>query len=92
MISWGSKNHTPDRIEKHTEGKVRIDITIAVRTLENFNEATPPPNITRYNPNGGSPFRKNPNLKRELKMARIRDLLERPIAPTNTEKRQHENP
>ncbi|KAG5411238.1 hypothetical protein IGI04_007557 [Brassica rapa subsp. trilocularis] len=46
MISWGSKNHTPDGIEKQTEGKVCIDITIAVRTLEKLSEATPLPSIT----------------------------------------------
>ncbi|KAF3503000.1 hypothetical protein F2Q69_00043530 [Brassica cretica] len=81
MISWGSENHTPDRIEKHTKGKVCINITVAVRTLENLNEATHPPIITRYNTNAGSPFRKIPNFKRKQKMARIRELLERPIAP-----------
>ncbi|KAG2266377.1 hypothetical protein Bca52824_073456 [Brassica carinata] len=81
MISCGSENHTPDKIERRTEGRVCIDITIAVRTLENLNEATPPPSITRYNPNSGSPFRKTPNLKRKQKMARIRELLERPIPP-----------
>ena len=54
---------------------------IAVRTLENLNESTPPPSITRYNPNMGSPFWKTPNFKRKQKMARIRELLERPTAP-----------
>ncbi|KAF3594345.1 hypothetical protein DY000_02022057 [Brassica cretica] len=81
MISCGSENHTPDKIERRTKGRVCINITIAVRTLENLNEATPPPSITRYNPNAGSPFRKTPNLKRKQKMARIRELLERPIPP-----------
>ncbi|KAF2604454.1 hypothetical protein F2Q70_00026434 [Brassica cretica] len=81
MISWGSESHTPNRIEGNTEGRVCIDITAAIRTLENLNEATPPPSITRYNPNAGSPFRKIPNFKRKQKMVRIRELLERPIAP-----------
>ncbi|KAF3503001.1 hypothetical protein F2Q69_00043531 [Brassica cretica] len=92
MISWGSENHTPGRIEKHTEGKVCIDITVAVRTIENLNEATHPPIITRYNTNAGSPFRKIPNFKRKQKMARIRELLERPFAPRIQKKRQHVNP
>ncbi|KAF3563341.1 hypothetical protein DY000_02016542 [Brassica cretica] len=55
MISWGLENHTPDRIERQTKGRVCIDITVAVRTLENLNKATPPPSITRYNPNAGPP-------------------------------------
>ncbi|XP_013617616.1 PREDICTED: uncharacterized protein LOC106324141 [Brassica oleracea var. oleracea] len=80
MILWGSESHTPNRIEGQTKGRVCIDITVAVRTLKHLNEATPP-SITRYNPNAGSPFRKIPNFKRKQKMARIRELLERPIAP-----------
>ncbi|XP_013669173.2 uncharacterized protein LOC106373560 [Brassica napus] len=81
MISWGSESHTPNRIEEQTEERVCINITVAIRTLENLNEATPPPSITRYNPNAGSPFRKIPYFKRKQKMVRIRELLERPIAP-----------
>ncbi|KAF3611839.1 hypothetical protein DY000_02046572 [Brassica cretica] len=69
MISWGPENHTPERVKKQIEGKISIDITITVRTQENLNESTPPPNITRYNPNLGSPFRKIPNFKRKQKMA-----------------------
>ncbi|KAF2538901.1 hypothetical protein F2Q68_00021352 [Brassica cretica] len=65
MISWGSESHTPNRIDGQTEGRVCIDITVAIRTLENLNEATPPHSITRYNPNAGSPFRKIPNFKRK---------------------------
>ncbi|KAL0828210.1 hypothetical protein Bca101_051888 [Brassica carinata] len=81
MISWGSESHTPNRIEGQTEGRVCIDITVAIRTLENLNEATPPPSITRYNPIAGSPFRKTLNFKRKQKIAIIHELLERPIAP-----------
>ncbi|KAF3541611.1 hypothetical protein F2Q69_00024073 [Brassica cretica] len=62
MISWGSKSHTPNKIEGQTKGRVCIDITIAIRTLENLNEATPPPSVTQYNPNVKLPFRKISNF------------------------------
>ena len=81
MISWGPKIDPPNKFEGQTEGKVCIDITVAIRMLESSNEATPPPTITRYNPNAKSPLRKIPNFKRKHKMAIIRELLERPIAP-----------
>ncbi|KAF3524972.1 hypothetical protein F2Q69_00048142 [Brassica cretica] len=91
MISWGPKSDTPNKIEGHTEGKICIDITVAIRRLENLNEAAPPPSITQYNPNAKSPFRRIPNFKRKHKMAKIRELLERPIAPQIRKKRQHAN-
>ncbi|KAF2573456.1 hypothetical protein F2Q70_00004138 [Brassica cretica] len=36
MISWGPKRDAPNSIEGQTEGKVRIDITVAIRSLENL--------------------------------------------------------
>ncbi|KAF3512246.1 hypothetical protein F2Q69_00006249 [Brassica cretica] len=60
MISWGPKSHTPNKIKGQTEGNICIDITVAIRTLENLNEATPPPSVTQYNPNAKSPFKKSP--------------------------------
>ena len=81
MISWGPKSDIPNKVEGLTEGKVCIDITVTIRMLENLNKAPPPSSVAQYNPNAKSPFRKIPNFKRKHKMARIRELLERPIAP-----------
>ncbi|KAG2247249.1 hypothetical protein Bca52824_086877 [Brassica carinata] len=63
MISWGPKCDIPNKIEGQTERKVCIDIKVAIRTLENPNEAHPPFRITQYNPKKKSPFRKIPNFK-----------------------------
>ncbi|KAF3494734.1 hypothetical protein DY000_02052667 [Brassica cretica] len=59
MISWGPKRNIPNKIEGQTEGKVCIDITVAIRTLEDLNRASPP----QYNPNTKTPFSKIPKLK-----------------------------
>ncbi|KAF3538248.1 hypothetical protein F2Q69_00022350 [Brassica cretica] len=63
MISWGQKSDTPNKIEGQTEGKICIDIIVAIHTLENLDEAPPPPSVTQDNPNAKSPFRRIPNIK-----------------------------
>ncbi|KAF3538488.1 hypothetical protein F2Q69_00023305 [Brassica cretica] len=55
MISWGPNNNATDEIKSQTEGNIRFEITVAIRTLENLDEANLPPNITQYNPNIKSP-------------------------------------
>ncbi|KAF3540465.1 hypothetical protein F2Q69_00022754 [Brassica cretica] len=42
MISWVPKRDIPNKIEGQTEGKVCIDITVAIRTLEDLDRASPP--------------------------------------------------
>ncbi|KAG2280814.1 hypothetical protein Bca52824_052034 [Brassica carinata] len=37
MISWGPNNNATDEIKSQTEGKIRFEITVAIRTLENPN-------------------------------------------------------
>ncbi|XP_013594373.1 PREDICTED: uncharacterized protein LOC106302403 [Brassica oleracea var. oleracea] len=80
MISWGPNNNATDEIKSQTEEKIRFEITVAIRTLENPDEATLPPSITQYNPNIKSPCVKIPNFKRKNKMTKIRELLEKPTA------------
>ena len=80
MILWGLNNNATDEIKSHTEGKIRFEITIAIRTLEKTDEATSPPSVTQYNPDTESPRGKIPNFKRKNKMTKIRELLEKPIA------------
>ena len=80
MISWGPNNNATDEIKSQTEGKIRFEITVAIRTLENPDEATLPPSITQYNPNIKSHCVKIPNFKRNKKMTKIRELLEKPTA------------
>ncbi|KAF2604969.1 hypothetical protein F2Q70_00027815 [Brassica cretica] len=77
MISWGRNNNATDEIKSQTEGKIRFEITVAIRTLENPDEATLPPSITQYNTNIKSPCGKIPNFKRKNK---ILELLEKPTA------------
>ena len=72
-------NNATDEIKSHTEGKIRFEITIAIHTLEKTDEATPPPSVTQYNPNTEFPRGKIPNFKRNNKMTKIRELLEKPI-------------
>ncbi|KAF2593556.1 hypothetical protein F2Q70_00042441 [Brassica cretica] len=67
MISWGPNTNT-------AEGKIRFEIMLAIRTLENPDEATPPPSITHYNPNMKSPCGKIPNFKQKNKMTKIREI------------------
>ncbi|KAL0789565.1 hypothetical protein Bca101_005811 [Brassica carinata] len=81
MISWGPKNNVTDEIKSQTEGKIRFEIRIAIRTLEKTDEITPPPRVTQYNPNKEFPRGKISNFKRKNKMTKIRELLEKPIAP-----------
>ncbi|KAG2266266.1 hypothetical protein Bca52824_073345 [Brassica carinata] len=42
MISWGQNSNTTDEIKSQTEGKLRCEISVAIRTLENPDEVTPP--------------------------------------------------
>ncbi|KAF2567899.1 hypothetical protein F2Q70_00027814 [Brassica cretica] len=63
MISWGPNNNATDEIKSQTEGKIRFEITVAIHTLENPDEATIPPSITQYNTNIKSPCGKIPNFK-----------------------------
>ncbi|KAF2556341.1 hypothetical protein F2Q68_00017378 [Brassica cretica] len=80
MFSWGPNNNTTDEIKNQTEGKICIEVTVAIRTLEKSDEATPPPSVTQYNPNTESPCGKIPNFKRKNKMTKIHKLLEKPNA------------
>ncbi|XP_013594409.1 PREDICTED: uncharacterized protein LOC106302446 [Brassica oleracea var. oleracea] len=90
MISWGLKCHIPNKIEGQAEGKLCINITVAICTLENLNGASPPSNVSHYNPNTKSPFRKISNFKRKPTLAKIRELLEKPIAPQTRKKTARE--
>ncbi|KAG2287633.1 hypothetical protein Bca52824_047237 [Brassica carinata] len=80
MILWGPNTNATDKIRRQTEGKIRFEITVAILTLENPDEATPPPSIAQYNPNMKPPCGKIPNFKRKNKMTKIRELLEKQIA------------
>ncbi|KAF2559589.1 hypothetical protein F2Q68_00016812 [Brassica cretica] len=79
MISWGPSNNATNETKSQTEGKIRFEISVAIRTLENPDEATPPPRVTQYNPNTKPPCVKIYNFKRKNKMTKIRELLEKPI-------------
>ncbi|KAF3607026.1 hypothetical protein DY000_02047444 [Brassica cretica] len=76
MISWGPNNNSTDEIKSQTEGKIRFEITVAIRTLEKTDEITPPLSVTQYNPNTEFPHGKISNFKRKNKMTKIRELLE----------------
>ncbi|KAF2604955.1 hypothetical protein F2Q70_00027105 [Brassica cretica] len=65
MISWGRSNNTTNETKSQTEGKIRFEISVAIRTLENPDEATPPPRVTQYNPNT------NPPCKMKLMVKKI---------------------
>ncbi|WZZ51363.1 uncharacterized protein LOC125585930 [Brassica napus] len=88
MISWGQNNNTTDEIKSQTEGKICFEISVAILTLENPDEVTPPPRVTPYNPNTKPPYVKISNFKRKNKMAKIRELLEKPTQ----KKRQNADP
>ncbi|KAF3589377.1 hypothetical protein F2Q69_00030656 [Brassica cretica] len=47
MISWGPSNNATNETKSQTEGKIRFEISVAIRTLENIDEATPPPCVTQ---------------------------------------------
>ncbi|KAF3577637.1 hypothetical protein DY000_02031783 [Brassica cretica] len=47
MILWGPNNNATDEIKNQTEGKIRFEITVAICTLENPDDATLPPSITQ---------------------------------------------
>ncbi|KAG2276578.1 hypothetical protein Bca52824_059133 [Brassica carinata] len=79
MISWGLNCNATDEIKNQTEGKIRFEISVAIRTLKNPDEVTPPPCITPYSPNTKPPSVKVSNFKRKNKMTKIRELLEKPI-------------
>ena len=78
MISWGQDSNTTDEIKSQTKGKIRFEISVAVRTLENPDEVTPPPRVPSYNPNTKPPYIKISNFKRKNKMTKIHELLEEP--------------
>ncbi|KAF3569551.1 hypothetical protein DY000_02016020 [Brassica cretica] len=48
MILWGLNNNATDEIKSHTEGKIRFEITIAIRTLEKTDAATSLPGVTQW--------------------------------------------
>ncbi|XP_048623911.1 uncharacterized protein LOC125592631 [Brassica napus] len=76
---WGQNSNTTDEIKSQTEGKIRFEISVAIRTLENPDEVTPPPCVTPYNQNTKPPSVKISNFKRKNKMTKTRELLEKPI-------------
>ncbi|KAF3521513.1 hypothetical protein F2Q69_00045953 [Brassica cretica] len=92
MISWGRNSNTTNEIKNQSEGKICIEVTVAIRTLEKSDEATPPPSVTQYNPNTESPCGKIPNFKRKNKMTKIRKQLENPTALQIQKKRQNADP
>ena len=79
MISMGQNSNKTDEIKSQTEGKIRFEISVAIRTLEKPDEDTPPPHVTKYNPNTRPPSPKFLNFKKKNKMTKIRELLEKPI-------------
>ncbi|KAF2559583.1 hypothetical protein F2Q68_00016814 [Brassica cretica] len=79
MNSWGPSNNATNETKSQTKGKFRFEISVAIRTLENPDEATPPPRVTQYNPNTKPPCVKISNFKRNNKMTKIRELQEKPI-------------
>ena len=91
MISWGPNNNATNEIKSQTEGKIRFKNTVAIRTLENPDEATLPPSITQYNSNIKSPCGKIPNFKRKNKMTKICEATGKTDCPTDSEKRQNAN-
>ncbi|KAF3504148.1 hypothetical protein F2Q69_00041375 [Brassica cretica] len=52
MISWGPSNNATNETKSQTEGKIRFEIVVAIRTLENPDEATPPPRVTQPRKSG----------------------------------------
>ncbi|KAG2266457.1 hypothetical protein Bca52824_073536 [Brassica carinata] len=72
-------SNTTDEIKSQTEGEIRFEISVAIRTLENPDVVTPPPRVTPYNPNTKPPSVKISNFKRKNKMTKIRELLEKSI-------------
>ncbi|KAG2292929.1 hypothetical protein Bca52824_039598 [Brassica carinata] len=86
MISWGQNSNTTDEIKSQTEGKIRFEISVAIHTLENPDEVTPPPHVTPYNPNIKPPYVNISNFKRKSKKTKIRELLEK---PTQKKDRMH---
>ncbi|KAF3488119.1 hypothetical protein F2Q69_00054472 [Brassica cretica] len=78
MISWGQNSNTTDEIKSQTERKIRFEISVVIRTLENHDEVTPPPRVTPYNPKTKPPYVKISNFKRKNKMTKICELLEKP--------------
>ncbi|KAG2270736.1 hypothetical protein Bca52824_065291 [Brassica carinata] len=79
MISWGPSNNATNKTKSQTEGKIHFEISVAICTLENPKEATPPPRLTQYSPNTKHPCVKFSNFKRKNKMTKIRELPEKPI-------------
>ncbi|KAG2278475.1 hypothetical protein Bca52824_061030 [Brassica carinata] len=80
MISWGQNSNTTDEIKSQTEGKLRCEISVEIRTLENPDEVTPPPpRVTPYNPNTKPPYVKISNFKRKNKITKIRELFEKKL-------------
>ena len=92
MISWGPNNNTTDEIKSQTEGKIHFEITISIRTLEKIDETTPPPSITKYNPDTEPPRRKNPHLQAKEQNDQNSRAIRKNDLPTDSEKRQNTNP
>ncbi|KAF3577130.1 hypothetical protein DY000_02031635 [Brassica cretica] len=86
MISWGQNSNTTDEIKSQTEGKICFEISVAILTLENPDEVTPPPRVTPYNPNTKPPYVRawatravgeipsSKTLRRDRALARARSL------------------
>ncbi|KAF3537015.1 hypothetical protein F2Q69_00023049 [Brassica cretica] len=47
MISWGPNSNTTDEIKSQTKGKICVEVTVAIHTLEKPDEATTPPSVTQ---------------------------------------------
>ena len=92
MISWGQNSNTTDEIKNQTEGKIRFEISVAIHTLEKPDEDTPPPQVTKYNPNKRPPSPKFLNFKQKNKMTKIRELLEKPIQSQSVWGQRHYRP
>ncbi|XP_013608405.1 PREDICTED: uncharacterized protein LOC106315203 [Brassica oleracea var. oleracea] len=92
MISWGQNSNTTDEFKSQTEGKIRLEISVAIHKIEKPDEDTPPPQVTKYNPNKRPPSPKFLNFKQKNKMTKIRELLEKPIQSQSVWGQRHYRP
>ena len=92
MISWGPNNNATDEIKSQTEGKFCFEITIAIRTLEKIDEATPPPSFTQNNPGTESPREKNPKFQTKEQNDQNSRAIRKTDRPIDSEKRQNTDP
>ncbi|XP_013751672.1 uncharacterized protein LOC106454036 [Brassica napus] len=65
IISWGQNSKATDEIKSQTEGKIRFEIAVAIRTLEKTDEDTPPSQVMKYNQNTRPPSMRFFNFKRK---------------------------